>query len=64
MSGKIPLQVKAPYAAAKAGATMLSKYFAQQLAGTGVTGFLARNYWINHNFGSHYPNTNVGFDLW
>ena len=27
----------AHYAAAKAGATMLSKYFAQQLAGTGVT---------------------------
>ena len=34
------------------------------VAGTGVTGFLAKNYWINHNFGSHYPNTNVGFDLW
>jgi 3-oxoacyl-[acyl-carrier protein] reductase len=27
----------AHYASAKAGATMLSKYFAQQLAGTGVT---------------------------
>lgn len=34
------------------------------VANTGVTGFLAKNYWINHNFTSHYPNTNVGFDLW
>lgn len=34
------------------------------VGGTGVSGFLAKNYWINHNFTSHYPNTNVGFDLW
>jgi len=34
------------------------------VANTGVTGFLAKNYSINHNFTSHYPETNVGFDLW
>ncbi|MCB0929811.1 MAG: hypothetical protein U0R77_09055 [Mycolicibacterium insubricum] len=34
------------------------------VANTGVTGFLAKNYWINHNFSSRHPNTNVVFDLW
>ncbi|WP_073697101.1 hypothetical protein [Mycobacterium sp. ST-F2] len=34
------------------------------VGGTGVSGFLGKNYWINHNFTSHYPNTNVAFDLW
>ena len=31
---------------------------------TGVSGASAGQYRINHNFTSHYPNTNVGFDLW
>ncbi|MEP9415701.1 hypothetical protein ABLE92_15340 [Gordonia sp. VNQ95] len=34
------------------------------IANTGVTGPFAKNYWINHTFSSHYPNTNIGFDLW
>lgn len=31
---------------------------------TGVSGTKAGNYWINTHVSSHYPNANVGYDLW
>lgn len=31
---------------------------------TGVSGNHAGNYWIHTNISSHYPNANVGYDLW
>ncbi|WAC57742.1 hypothetical protein [Gordonia sp. SL306] len=31
---------------------------------SGISGPGASQYWMSHNFGSHYPATNVGFDQW